>query len=93
VERGGDAGDGKSFLEPLRFTLRDVILLLHRAGVSYREASEERPAFEVRVLLMDQVAQLEARRRETEGGEEEREPLNPPDAPAPSWVDDLDGDD
>lgn len=90
MERGDDAGDGKPFvLEPLRFTLRDVILLCQRAGLTYDEAAEGRPAFEVRVLLMEQVAILESRRRDREEHDEEDAPLNPPDTPAPSWVDDL----
>jgi hypothetical protein len=37
---------------------------------------------------MHQVAKLEARRTDHEP--EEREPLNPPDTPAPAWVDELD---
>lgn len=89
MERGDDAGDGKPFLGPLRFTLRDVILLCHRCGLTYDEAAEGRPAFEVRVLLMAEVAMLEERRRDREDEDEENAPLNPPDTAAPAWVDAL----
>lgn len=87
MERGGDAGDGKPYGPPLRFTFRDVILLAHRAGLSLEEVRSVRPAFEVRAILLDQIAQLEARKGEA--SDPEREPLNPPDTPAPAWVDDL----
>lgn len=94
MERGGDAGDGKPYGEPLRFTFRDVILLAHRAGLSLEDVRSGRPAFEVRAILLDQIAQLEARKGD---GAPDRgpllgangEPINPPDTPAPSWVDEL----
>lgn len=95
MERGGDAGDGEPLdREPLCFTTRDLVILAHRAGVALHVLRGEYPAWEARALLLDQVAQLEQRRRAA-AEEDDRgpaPPINPPDQPAPSWVDDLPSD-
>lgn len=64
--------------------------MLHRVGLSAHEARHVRPAFEVRALLLNIVAEGEVRRREAAGEDlEEKPPINPPDTPAPAWVDEL----
>lgn len=61
-------------------------MLLNRVGITLHEAVNARDPLEVEALLMNQLAQAEARR-------EDRRDVqivpNPDDQPAPSWVDDL----
>jgi hypothetical protein len=65
--------------------------MLNRAGLSMHTAYHERPPWEVEALLMAQVAEREVNRPPTreEINAEDEATLNPPDTPAPAWVDEL----
>jgi hypothetical protein len=69
------------------------VVLLNRIGLTTYQAAHERPGWEVRALLMNLIAEAKQRRREADGDSAfTDEPLNPPDTPAPAWVDELDSD-
>lgn len=52
------------------------------------EARHVRAGWEVKALLMNVIAEAELQRSEAERSD--NEPYNPPDTPAPAWVDELD---
>jgi hypothetical protein len=76
-------------LPPIKLTHRDVVVLVNRCGLSIAEAWEERPAWEVRALLMDQVAQLEAARKERDRADDKPEIPTIAAEEAPAWIDEL----
>jgi len=74
--------------EPIRLTLGEAIVLLNRAGVTLEEAVQERPPLEVEALLLNQLAEWEARRKKKKS-EEIPIHVNRVGEAAPGWVNDL----
>lgn len=74
--------------EPITLKLGEAIVMLNRVGVTLEEAVQERAPVEVEALLLNQLAEWEARRKRTRS-EEIPIHVNRPGEAAPGWVNEL----